>query len=287
MPPRLDPIQESPESSWTLHLPWAVALAALAAGVLVVPERDLGLLGCGAGAFAFLAAAVQLRLRRTCYAVHMAGGLVALTIVHGPDTAGAYVLPAGLLVVAAMAARAAAKLVRPAVAPLAGRVPWRFNPVYRRAALRFGIGGLLGGGLLVALGPTPALRILGVAFVPLALRSFTNELLGWPGTHAVWAVAAVAETAALAAFVPAYGVAGAAWTAVGIETLLFMVLASMVARRTGTRSYGVPQVATLVGAAMLLAAVAIPDAHAMIWPAATLLTLAGTAAVVAARMPSP
>jgi hypothetical protein len=220
-------------ASWRAHAPWALALAAFLAAHLLAEGRELGLVATGAGWAVVLASAARFSLRAFCRAVHLAAGVLTLAALGGAEEAGAFVPAAGVLAVAALLARSFALLVRPGVAPLAGRLPWIFPDSLRGAAIRFGAAGLLAAVPLAFAGPSPVLRVVGVAMLPLALRSYLLNLLSERVARTVWSLAGAIELMLLAALVPPHGPIGAAWAAVAAETVLLGCSAFVIARRTG------------------------------------------------------
>ncbi|MHC4549573.1 MAG: hypothetical protein ACYTEZ_12440 [Planctomycetota bacterium] len=257
--PRPDPIPHASASLWTLHSPWVGALIAFGAATLWLAPRDLGMMACGAGLMAILVSAARARLRMTCHAAHLSGGVIALTVLRSPEEAGSFVLAAGTVVVAVLVARAWALQVRTEVAPLAGRLPWRFRTSFRGLTLRFGIAGLAVGIAFALFGTDPHLRIVGVAMLPLALRSYVGNLLSRRATRAIWCIALAAHVTILACFVPGYGAAAAAWAVVVGETLLFAGEALVVARRTGVTPMPLLQLASFACAALIVLLLTIPN----------------------------
>jgi hypothetical protein len=231
--PRPDPLPKLGLTWWTAHAPWILAVAGLGTALLALRGRDLGLVACGASVALLLAAAARVSLHVFCKVAHLSCGVLALGILDGPEVAGAYVAGAGALAVAALLGRSFAQLVRPEVAPLAGRLPWIFPSSLRGAAIRFGAAGLAAAVPLAFLGPTPVLRVVGVAMLPLALRTYLLTLLAQRTARAVWSLALAVELLLLAALATAHGPLGAAWAAVVAETVLFACSAFIVARRTG------------------------------------------------------
>jgi hypothetical protein len=219
--------------AWPLHAPWILSVAAVMGALLLLRGRDLGLVACGAGVAVVLAAAARGSLRVFCGAAHLAGGVLTLGALRGAEEAGALAAAAGVLAVATLLARSFANLVRTEIAPLAGRLPWIFPASLRGAAIRFGVAGLVAGVPLAFLGGSPVLRVVGVAMLPLALRSYLLSLLAERTARTIWSLAVAVELLLLAAFAMAHGALGAAWAAVVAETILFGCSAFVVARRTG------------------------------------------------------
>ncbi|HEX5135646.1 MAG TPA: hypothetical protein VFY93_01650 [Planctomycetota bacterium] len=231
--PRPDPIPQRGLRWWAAHAPWILAALGTGTALLALRGRDLGLLACGASLALLLAALARVSLHVFCKVAHVSCGVLALGLLDGADVAGSYVAGAGALAVAMLLGRSFAHLVRPEVAPLAGRLPWIFPSSLRGAAIRFGIAGLAAAVPLAFLGPTPVLRVIGVAMLPLALRTYLLTLLAERTARAIWSLAVAVELMLLAALVTAHGPIGAAWAAVVAETTLFACSAFVVARRTG------------------------------------------------------
>jgi len=231
--PRLDPLPQAGLRFWAAHAPWLLTLLAAGAALLTLAGRDLGLVACGALTALLLASLARVSLHVFCRVAHLVCGVLALGALDGADVAGSYVAGAAALAVAALLARSFAQLVRPEVAPLAGRLPWIFPASLRGAAIRFGLAGLAAAVPLAFLGPTPVLRVIGVAMLPLALRSYLLNLLAERTARAIWSLAVAVEMLLLAALATAHGPLGAAWAAVVAETVLFACSAFVVARRTG------------------------------------------------------
>jgi hypothetical protein len=247
--PRPDPLPVGRLVAWHAHAPWILVLAGIAGSLLVLENRDLGLAACGAGWALVLASAARVSLRAFCRAAHLAGGVMALGALRGAEEAGAFVPAAGALAVASLLAQSFAELVRTEVAPLAGRLPWIVPASLRGAAVRFGVAGLAVGVPLAFLGGSPVLRAVGVAMVPLALRSYLLSLLGERVARAIWCLAVSIELLLLTALVAAHGATGAAWAAVVAEAVLFGCSAFVVARKTGVAP--LPQL-QLVGLACVM-----------------------------------
>jgi hypothetical protein len=214
-------------------------------------------------------------LRSTCHAAHLGGGVIVLTVFRSPAEAGAYAIAAGTVAVGAMIARAWALRLRSGVAPLAGRLPWRFQISFRAMTHSFGLAGLAVGASLAFFGPDPLLRVVGVAMFPLALRSSIGHLLARRTTRAIWCLALAIHIAILATFVPKYGAMAAAWAVVVTETMLFAGQALLVARRTGVTPMPPLRLAGFCCAALLIVLLTIPNS--VDW-----LLLAGIALGVAA-----
>ena len=262
--PRPDPIPRGPAVIWTRHAGWVTALVTVSLAGLILDTHALGLVACGAAIFAVCSHAAKGRARSLCHAVHQCCGLLGLAIFHGADVAGSFAIPVGLLLVAALGARTAAQSIRPVVAPLAGPVPWRFRAIYRNYALWFASAGLAAGLGLVAFAPSALVKVVGVAMLPLALRTYAGNLLSHHASWRLWALAVSVHVAALAAFVPSHGAMAAAWAMVGSETLLFLGSAAVIARRTGVSPFPTLHMAGLAGAAILLCALTVPSSSE--WP---------------------
>jgi len=231
--PSPDPLPVHDASLFDLHAPWLVAAGALICAVSLLEGRDLGLLACGAGCLAVIASATQARLHRSLVALHFAGGVITLSILRTPTEAGELAVPAAVLLVAALLVRAAALTVRSAVAPLAGRLPWRFQASYRTMAMRFGLIGFGCAAAVALLARQPLLAVAAVALLPLALRVYIGTLLSKNASTLAWTFSSIAHLSILAFLVPTYGAAAAAWGLVVGETVLFASTTYVVARRTG------------------------------------------------------
>jgi hypothetical protein len=231
--PRPDPLPVRAASLYRAHAPWALTAVVIGIARLLLGPRDLGLAAAGAGLALTLLCAVECNLRAGLTALHFSGGVVALAVLRSPAEAGRMVVPAGMLLVAALGGRAAVEHVRPQVAPLAGRLPWRFERTYRRMGSRFAAAGLLACGAILVAGPDATIAVAAVGLVPLALRVFVSDLLGPDHTMRVWAAAGVTHLAVLALCVPVHGVAAAAWGLVATEAVLLAGATLAVARHTG------------------------------------------------------
>jgi hypothetical protein len=231
--PRPDPLRTGGPGLFRSHAPWVLSLVAFAAALLFAKGRDLGLVATGAGWAVVLVAAARGRTRTLFRAAHLACGVLALALLRGAGEAAAFVPAAGVLTVGALAARSFALLVRPGVAPLAGRLPWIFPTSLRGLALRFGGAGLLAAVPLAFAGPSPVLRVIGLAMLPLALRTYLLNLLAERTARAIWTLAFVVEMVLLGVLVPSHGPVGAAWAAVAAETVLCGCGGFVVARQTG------------------------------------------------------
>jgi hypothetical protein len=282
-PAQPDPLPLRAERAWSRHAPWVATVAALAAATSLLDATELGLLASGAGTLAVLHGVALGRLRQTCLALHLSAGVLLLALSRGATEAGSFAPAAAIVLAGAMLARAAALRVRPAVAPLAGRLPWEFRRIHRRIALRFGLAGLAAGVLVALLVSAPLVRIAAVALLPLALRTFVGTLLS-PGIgRLVLTYTAAMHVAVLVLLLPAFGAPVAAWSLVGAETLLFVGSALIVARRTGVTPFPTLQLGALFAAIVLLATVCVPGTPQ--WPLLVLI-LCGVAlgAVLFPRM---
>jgi hypothetical protein len=246
-------------------------------GALALDRRDLGMLACGAGACVIATDALKARLLSACHAFHIAGGLLMLALFHSAEAAGALALPVGLFLTAGLGARAAARYVSPSVAPLAGRLPWRFEDAYRRQALQFGAVGLIAAVAAMALGPNLVVRVLGVGLLPLTLRVYMGQLLSPSARTEMWSIAAAANGLILLLFVPFFGAVAAAAALVLGETVLFVGSAMVIADRTGVAPCPRPRIAVAAGAVLLLGPLAIPAGG--IWLLVILLGLGAIAGI--------
>jgi len=262
--PRPDPLPDPRGDPWGLHAPYLAVLLVVGLGALLMEPDQLGLLACGAIIGALTIALVGLDVPRACEAVHYGSAVLFVALFHGTADAGAFVPAAGLFLFAALGGRAAARFFSPSVAPLAGRVPWRFEDIYRHHALRFAGAGALIALVLVALGSNPALRILGVAMLPMALRSYAGQMLAPASKQKLWLLVASFEAVGMLLLVPSHGAVAAAWLLVVGETVLFIGSALTIAERTGVDPY--PHRALAVGgaAAALVAAVAVPATNPIV-----------------------
>ena len=276
--PRPDPLRIRNGPLWMRALPVAVAAVVIASAVFAFDTRDLGLAACGAAAWTIATSAVRGLFGEFCLRFHLAAGLLALGIFRGADAAGAFVPATAVLLIADLAARTASRSVRNSVAPMAGSVPWRFRSSYRQFALRYaGVG--LGIALpLVVFAPDPVMKVIGVACLPIALRSFGLHLLSVRQARNLWLLAAFFHLAALAAFVPPFGALAAAWTVVISETLLLVGVGMLIARRTGVVPFPMQTYVSGAAASLLLFALAIPNTG--IWPVLVALVCATAAGVL-------
>ncbi|MCK6459810.1 MAG: hypothetical protein L6Q95_07930 [Planctomycetes bacterium] len=250
--PRPDPLPKKGLAWWTAHAPWVLGAAALLVALLALRGRDLGFVACGASVALLLSALARVSLHVFCKVAHLSCGVLALGILDGAEVAGSYVAGAGALAVAALLARSFARIVHPEVAPLAGRLPWIFPTSLRGAAIRFGAAGLAAGVPLAFLGPTPVLRVIGIAMLPLALRAYLLTLLEERTARAIWSLAVAIELLLLVALATSHGPLGAAWAAVVAEMALFGGAAFVVARRTGVAPLAQLQLGGLACAMVLV-----------------------------------
>jgi len=258
--PRPDPIPVDVSVPWKIHAPWVIALVALLTGAIFMDIRDLGLVATGAGLFAVTIHALQGRIRMACTALHFSGALLILSLFEGAEAAGSYALALGTVLVAMLAARTAATFLTPSVAPLAGRVEWRFADAYRHQALHFFVVGVMGSIALVIAGPTPVFRVLGIAILPLCLRVYSGHMLSPTSNQEVWTLVAAGHVLLALLLVPFYGAMAAAWIVVAGEITLFITSALIIADRTGVTPFVKPKVAASIGGVLLLAPMALPGA---------------------------
>jgi len=262
---RPDPIERAaPAADHAGHAPWAVALAATVAGGVWVEPATLGLLACGAGALAVLAALAHGRVRVACQALHLSGGLFVLAAVQGPAAAGALAPAAGVLLTGLLFARTSAERSRRAVAALSGIAPWHFRRHYRRQTMRFGLAGIATSVLLALAGPTLLVRIAAVALLPLSMRAYVGNMISARRARTVWLFVTPLHLALLGALVPEFGPAAAAWCLAGAEAALLCSAALFVTRRTGVTPFQQSQVAILVATAALVGTVTFPSTRE--WP---------------------
>ncbi|MHC4952474.1 MAG: hypothetical protein ACYTGZ_01170 [Planctomycetota bacterium] len=275
--PRPDPLRLRSGPPWMRAIPAAVAALAAIVALLTLSTRDLGLVACGAALWSAGACAARGHVTGVCLRLHMTAGMFALALFRGAEEAGQFAPVVALLVVAALAARASAYSLRRTIAPMAGRVPWRFRSSYRLHALRYGAVGLAAALALVAFAPNPVVKIIGVACVPLALRTFALHLLSPRKTTSLWMIVAFFHMAALAAFVPAHGAMAAAWIVVASETMLLAGAATVIARSTGVSPFPRRTLAVGAGSALLLCALAIPGTG--LWPILVTIVVAAVTAI--------
>jgi hypothetical protein len=256
--PRPDPLPNSSRDPWAIHAPYMIGFLAVLLGSLLLAPRDFGLLASGAALGAVLTYGVQRKILRGCQAAYYGSGLLMVALFEGANTAGGYALVAGLFLVVALGAKAAAKYFTPTVAPLAGRVPWRFEDVYRIQIRHFGIGGITAALVIVAFVSNPALRVLGVAVLPLCLRSYSDPMLSSDARRKLWGTVAAFQAIALLLVVPSNGPIAAAWIVVVCETVLFVGTSLIISERSGANVYQREQVAAGIGAGTILASIALP-----------------------------
>jgi len=256
--PRPDALPQGAPGPWALHAPWALSFLAFALPALFLERPAFGVFAAGAGLAIIVAATARARVRTTCEALHLAAGVIVLGVLRSTDEAGTFALAAGTTLSAALAGRAWALHVRPEVAPLAGRVQWRFRSVHRDAALRFALAGLAVGVPLALFASVPVLRVIGVAMLPLALRSYMGSLMSVRASRALWCLAAALNLAVLGFFAPEHGAIAAAWAVVAAETTLFAGSALVVSRRTGVTPLPLVQLACLLLGAVVVTLLTIP-----------------------------
>ncbi|MEM8884464.1 MAG: hypothetical protein AAGD14_10360 [Planctomycetota bacterium] len=262
--PRPDPLRVRSGALWARAIPAAAAGVLCLVAILVLSPRDLGLAASGAAVWALASSAIRGHLGEFCLRMHLAAGLLALAMTQGAEAAGRFAPASALLLVADLAGRTATRSVRNSVAPMAGSVPWRFRSSYRQFALRYAGVGLGVGMLLAVLVPNPVVKVMGVACLPIALRSFGLNLLSPRSVRSLWVLVSFFHVAALAAFVPKLGPLAAAWAVVVSETMLLVGVALLIARRTGVAPFPVQSYAIGGAACLLLFALAVPGAG--IWP---------------------
>ncbi|MHC4848259.1 MAG: hypothetical protein ACYTEG_07380 [Planctomycetota bacterium] len=275
--PRPDPLRIRTGPPWTRAIPALAAAVVSLAVMAILDTRDLGLVACGAASWAVASSLIRGRLGDSCLRLHLAAGLLALACFRGAGAAGEFAPAAAVLLVADLAARSAARSVRNSVAPMAGSVPWRFRSSYRQCAARYGAVGLGVAVLLVALAPDPVVKVIGVACLPIAMRSFGMHLVSTRTMRNLWFLVAFFHVAALAAFVPPFGAIAAAWVVVVSETLLLVGVGMLIARRTGVKPFPMQTFAVGSAAALMLFALAVPNTG--FWPVIVAL-VCGTGAAV-------
>jgi hypothetical protein len=279
--PRPDPLPTRDGTGWAIHAPWAVGAAVLGAAMVLGAHPATGLVACGAGGMAVLAPLVTGRWRGAVRALHLAAGVVLLAIWNGAAAAGEFALAAGVVAVGTLATRAAASGVRDTVAPLAGRMPWRFSDLHRRSATRFAVGGISAALFVAVLGVSPAMQIVGVALLPLSVRGYLAQLLSAREERAIWFFGTFVHLGLLALLAPPFGPAGAAWALVAAETILFGSVALTLTRRTTTLPFTVGHFSALVSAGLLVVTLTVPKTEE--WP--FLAAMAAGAAVAAILFP--
>ena len=276
--PRPDPLGIRRGSTWTRFIPAGVATVLCSLAVLILPTRDLGLVACGAAAWAVVVSGLRASFVETCYRFHLAAGLFALAIFDGAAEAGAFAPAAALLLILDLLARQYSRDVRRSVAPMAGSVPWRFRSEYRQTALRAAAGGA-GLALVLAVAiPHPIVKIVSIACLPIALRAFGMNLMSGSATRSLWMLVAFFHAGALAAFVPAFGAEAAAWIFVVSESMLLVGIGLLIARRTGVTPFPMQSYAVGSAASLLLCALAIPKTGS--WPVLIALVCVAAAGAV-------
>lgn len=279
--PRPDPLPFREDSGWAIHAPWVGGALVLGVAMVFGSRGPVGLIGCGAGGMAVFLPLVAGRWREAVRALHLAAGIVLLALWSGAAAAGEFALAAGVVAVATLASRAAARGVRDTVAPLAGRMPWRFSDLHRRSATRFGVGGLSAALFVAVLGVSPAMQVAGVALLPLALRAYLGQLLSAREARVIWFFCIFVHLGLVALLAPPFGPVGAAWALVGAETLLFASAALTLTRRTTEFPFTVGHFSALVSAALLVVTLTVPKTDE--WP--FLAAMAAGAAVGAMFFP--
>jgi hypothetical protein len=267
--PRPDPLPDQPGPAWQVHAPWATVLVLVTAGAFFLSGRDFGLLAVGAGLCALALSALPGKLRETCHVLHLAGGILALAVVRGAAEAGSLALPVGLFLAVALAGRAAATYITPSVAPLAGRLPWRFEDAYKQQALQFGVCGLGASLAVAAMGPTAVFKILSVAILPLALRVYSGHLLSPAASNRVWLAGAAANLFFLILFAPFVGAPAAALGVLAGESVMAIGSLVSIADRTGATIFPKPRLAVAAGVILVLGPLAVPGGA--VWLLVTLL----------------
>jgi len=275
--PRVAPLRLREDPLWKRALPPTLAAVGAIVALLAIGTRDLGLLASGAAVWSVGACAAQGRWADMGLRIHLTAGVLALALIQGGAVAGAFAPATAMLVVAALAARSTTTDLRRTMSPMSGSVPWEFRSSYRRHALRYGGIGLLIGIVLVVAAPSPILKIMGVACVPLALRTFAMQLLRPAKSATVWIVVGCFHVAALAAFVPSHGAIAAAWIVVAAESMLLVGAATVIARRTGVSPFPLRTFAIGGGTALLVCAAAVPGTG--VWPFLVTLVVAAIASI--------
>ncbi|MHC4222840.1 MAG: hypothetical protein ACYSUN_02530 [Planctomycetota bacterium] len=256
--PRPDPLPDQPGPAWQVHAPWATVLVFVIAGAFFLSGHDFGLLAVGAGLCALALSALSGKLGETCRAVHIAGGILALAVVQDAAAAGAFALPLGLFLAAALAGRAAATYITPSVAPLAGRLPWRFEDAYKQQALQFAVCGLGASLAVAAMGPTVVFKILGVALLPLSLRVYSGHLLSPAASRRIWLAGAATNLFFLILFAPFAGAAAAALGVLTGESVMALGSLVSIGDRTGATLFPKLRLAVAAGAILVLGPLAVP-----------------------------
>ncbi|MHC4958039.1 MAG: hypothetical protein ACYTGN_06650 [Planctomycetota bacterium] len=280
--PRPDPIPDARYDAWSLHAPYLTLLITLLVAGMLLTDGERGLLACGAVIGAALRAMVQLRLREGSVVVHYGAGVLVVALFLGMDGAGAYTLPACLFLTAALGARAATRYFSLEVAPLAGRVQWRFSDAFRRQSVYFGIAGGAAALVGIVIAPGTAAKVLSVAMLPLVLRTYMGQMLAPDARTRLWTIAASFELIALLLLVPASGIGAAPWIVVAGETVLFLGSAIVILERTGVR-IARRDLGIGTGTFLLVASVALPGAPAVL--PVLVLVLAAVVWIVWTRVP--
>ena len=262
--PRPDPLHTRSGPAWAGFVPAAVTAILCVIAVLALSTHDLGLVACGAGVWAVASSALRGSFCEFCLRFHVAAGLFALALFRGAEGAGEFAPAAAALLVGDLVARRMAHNVRKSVAPLAGNIPWTFRSSYRRLALQSGAVGLVVGLALIVIAPSPIVKVIGVACLPIALRCFGMNLMSGRSMRHLWLLVAFFHAAALAAFVPAFGPIAAAWTVVVSETMLLLGIGVLIMGRTGFAPFPMQKFVVGAAASLMLFAVAIPGTG--LWP---------------------
>jgi len=257
--PRLDPLPIRPETPWTKHAPWLAGITLLVASWLSLDAHSAGLLACGGAVMAVIISLASGRLRLTWQAMHFAAGVIVLSVWATAAETGVFALAAGVVLVGALIARAGALDLRDGVAPLAGRLPWRFGRLYRHGASRFAVVGLVAAIVMTFVGTSAAMRVAAIALLPIAVRTYIGSLLSSGTTHALWIFCVIAHVTLLAMLAPVHGAIGAAWALVITETLLFAGTSVAIARRTGESPFTVGHFTAVVAAGLMLISITIPE----------------------------
>lgn len=273
--PRPDALRWGSTQMWARALPSALFAIGAALACLLLDTRDLGLVACAVAVWAVASRVASMRWAETGYRLHLTAGLFALGLLRSAGDAGEFAPAAAILVLAALVARAATADARRTIAPMSARVPSGFLQRYRSHALRYGAVGLGVGLLLILVAPNPILKIIGVACLPLALRTFALQLLTPRKSQALWWMAALFHLAALAAFVPAHGAVAAAWIAVLAEVMLLVGAVIVIAHSMSAAPFPRRTLAVGGGSLLLVCSLAVPGTG--IWP---MLVTAVVAAIV-------
>jgi len=227
--------------------PLLFAVAAIVACALL----DAHDLGVAAGAIALWALGTRaIKRQPLAPLLHLTAGVLALGLLRDAASAGAFVPATCILVLGALV-------------PVTG------------GARTYGGVGLAIGIVLVIVPADPVLKIIGIACLPLALRTFVIQGLSPQQSGALWNMVALLHVAAVVAFVPAHGALAAAWVAVLAEVMLLAGAAVLLARNAGHMPFPQRTLAMGGGAILLLCALAVPGTGA--WP---LLVTAVVAAIV-------